>query len=223
MRPLVVLILLPALLGAGYEWGGPAARGVGALKAQRYKDALEALRDGKEDLPRSAALRFDEGLALEGEGRPEQAAAAYRAALALSGERAKAAAAFNLGTRAMRGRRYPEAVGWYRESLKLRSGDLRTKRALEEAIRMAREEQPKSGAASGSGDSPQQGKGPENPPPNPGQGGASHQPPAGSRAGSGEFSREEAEHWLDALETERRAGREQERRGEAGTNGARDW
>src|SRR5262245_43842771 len=200
-RALLLLALSQLLMGALYEWGGSAARGVRALEARRYEEALAALREGHADLPRSAALRYDQGLALEKMGRPAESQAAYRAALAQRGDHARAAAAFNLGSLAMSAERFGDAVRWYRESLRVRPSDAATKRALGEAVRRARNAPPKApprGAAQGT---PPAGGGPSgssSPSGSPQARGTT--PPHAPRGSGGDFTREEAEHWLDALE-----------------------
>jgi tetratricopeptide (TPR) repeat protein len=228
-RTIVLFLVAPVFLGALYEWGGPPARGVRALRAHRYDEALGALHEGRKELPRSAALRYDEALALEGSGRAAEAEDAYKAALLHEGDRARAAAAFNLGSKAMRDRLYPQAVQWYRESLRVNPADPTSKRALEEALRRVREAPPsgapqrapgQQGQSPPSAGSPPPGGSPPGEPPNAAPNRTA--PPPGTRGG-GEFSREEAEHWLDALEAERRAGRQEDRRGSSGAGGGRDW
>lgn len=227
-RRLALLLFLFATLGAFYEWGGPAGRGARALKAKRYDQALQGLREGRRDSPLSATLPYDEALALQGKGMLDSAGVSYRQALRLRGDDARSAAAYNLGNEAMRARQYREAAGLYRDALRVKPRDGDAKRNLEEAIRMARETE-RAGQ-------PQGGGGGKEPPPS---GGSQGQRPGGaprdstgrsdigqgpsSRGGSGAFSREEAEHWLEALESQRRASRQQGHAERREGSGQRDW
>ncbi len=225
-RGLALILLAATALGAAYEWGGPAHRGVRALKARRYDEAIEALRAGRADHPNSAALRFDEALAHLGKGEADSAYAQYREAAALRGDRARASAAYNLANEAMRAKRYSEAAGLYRESLRVRPGDLDAKRNLEEALRLARGVQRHSPSQEGGG-----GTGPSAP--GGSQSAAPSRAPTGGkdnagtqsapRGGSGEFTRPEAERWLEALEAERRGPRHQGKVQPEQETGRRDW
>jgi tetratricopeptide (TPR) repeat protein len=234
----LVLALLGAVsLGASYEWGGPAARGVRELKKGEHRRAIASLREGRDDLPRSAAVRYDQGLAYEGAGLPELARAAYREAAGspeLSGDRARSAAAFNLGNQAMRAQNYASAAGYYRQSLRVDPTRADAKKNLEEAIRRARAQQPQPQSGRGSPESRSQGR------QNPSSGGSSGQPPSkqdqkdkqsppsaqqqpSPQLGTSIPSRDEAEHWLDALESERQAARRRDRGGPEEERGQRDW
>jgi Ca-activated chloride channel family protein len=222
---LLLLLLAPGMLGAAYEWGGPAARGVRQLKEKRYDAARRSLREGRRDFPRSAALRYDEGLALGGAGYADSAAAAYEEALAFRGREPRAAAAYNLGNLAMRAKQYAAAQKLYRQALRIDPHAIDAKRNLEEAIRRLREQRPPPAAGGGRPDSSAgpQGAGP--PPP-----GAVAPPDAGRRNRGGpppaahEFSREEAERWLEALERERRGERREPARATPGEpSNERDW
>ncbi len=237
-RRLALLALLaPGLLGAAYEWGGPAARGVRELQAGRNEAARSSLRDGHRDLPRSAALRFDEGLALARTGHADSAGADYREGLALRGERGRASAAYNLGNLAMNAKRYAEAAGWYREALRLAPHALDAKRTLEDAIRRLRGQEPpppRGGGGGGGSPPPQQGRDstrapqgegggrqpPAQQPQKPGEQGKSPPPQAGPQ---GSFTREEAERWLEALERERREERHRAQGSPREERGDRDW
>jgi tetratricopeptide (TPR) repeat protein len=209
-RALPLLVLLPALLGAFFEWGGPAGRGVRELRARQYDAARRSLREGRADFPRSAALRYDEALALEGAGYLDSAAAAYGQALALEGDRARAAAAFNRGNSALRAGGYAEAARWYRRALRAAPDAADVKRNLEEAIRRSRGELPPPPAgAEGAGSRNRDREHPPGPPGGEAPGGAPPERDGGWRSppGDHEFTRAEAERWLEALERERRSGR----------------
>ena len=228
-RAVVLLLLLPAVLGAFYEWGGPAGRGVRQLKARQYDAAQRSLRESRADFPGSAALRYDEALALAGVGFPDSAAEIYGQAHALEGARARAAAAYNRGNLALRAKRYPEAAAWYRNALRLEPDAQDAKRNLEEALRRMRSEgpppPPASGAGQGSTGQRQEpgARSPAGGPPSAGSGTAPEpmvRPPA-DRHG---FTRPEAERWLEALERERRAGRRAPAHTESGQpRRDRDW
>jgi tetratricopeptide (TPR) repeat protein len=231
----LLALLTPALLGASYEWGGPAARGVRQLRAGRNDEARASLRAGRSDLPHSAALRYDEGLALARTGRADSAAAAYHDALLLQGDAARASAAFNLGNLSMKTKRFAEAASWYREALRLEPGAADAKRNLEDALRRLRgEEPPKPPAGGGSGElpppqagsdstrAPQGGGGTPGAPPGAGARGKGPAPPP-PRTGSGDFTNQEAVHWLEALERERREGRHRAESAPRQPGGDRDW
>lgn len=229
----LLALLAPGVLGVAYEWGGPAARGVRQLHAGRNDEARASLRAGRADLPRSAALRYDEGLALARTGRADSAAGAYREALLLGGDAARASAAFNLGNLAMKERRYGEAASWYRGALRLEPDAADAKRNLEDALRRLRGQEPPKPPATGAGagsvapragsDStraPQGGSGSQGAPPG---SRVQERGPAPPRAGTGEFTREEAEHWLEALERERREGRHRAEGAPRPPERDRDW
>jgi Ca-activated chloride channel family protein len=208
VAPAVLLLLLaPGLLGAGYEWGGKAGQGVRELREKRFEAARRSLRAGRRDFPLSAAVPYDEGLAFLGLGLSDSAASAYRQALTLQGERARAAAAYNLGNLAMKARRYAEARDLYRKSLEIDPRAPDAKRNLEEALRRLRESRPPPPRAAGGGgnaDSTAGRNGAQPPPGARSQTGRENPPkPTATPRPGHEFTREEAERWLEALERER--------------------
>ncbi len=220
-RGIALWLLLASALGAFYEWGGPARRGVRELRARRYERALEALRAARAGSPQSAVIPYDEALVHASRGEADSAQALYQEAITLRGDRARASAAYNLGNGSMRGNRFGEAARLYREALRIEPKDGDTKRNLEEAIRRLRG-QPPSARRSGGGSGP--------PMPNLG---SNHSPSQrsgseGSQAktpprGGAEFTRQEAEQWLQALESERRASRREGGRRAEEETGKRDW
>ena len=235
---LASLVLLVATgLGAFYEWGGAAYRGLQALQERRFRDAAKAFHEARGDHPRSAAVRYDEALALQGAGAADSAAALYDEAFRspdLEGNAARSSAAYNRGNLAMQAKNYAAARDHYRESLRLDPTRVDAKKNLEEAIRREREG-PKAPPSSGGGGgppppgSPQGGGQAQQPPP---PGGA--QPPEGQRPperpgqappdiGGTIPSRAEAEHWLEALEAERKAAKQREQGQRDEENRGRDW
>lgn len=235
-RPLAWLLLWMAGTGAWYEWGGAAARGVREIREGRHREARESLRKGREELPRSAAVRYDQALAFQGAGLIDSARTAYRDVLTsstLRGDPARAAAAYNLGNEAMRAEQFHAAAALYRESLRIDPARVDAKKNMEEAIRRARAEPPKppvGGSGGGADGRTPPGSGPPASTP-PGTGPSPERPnqPPGSagreepRLGGKIPSRAEAEHWLDALEAERKAARLRERGGPEKEPGQRDW
>ncbi|MBI4364789.1 MAG: tetratricopeptide repeat protein [Candidatus Latescibacteria bacterium] len=223
-RRLALFLLLATALGAVYEWGGPAGRGVRDLKAKRYDDALRALREGRSDHPGDAVLPFDEALAYLGKGELDSAIVRYREAMTSRGDRARAAASFNLGNEAMRAKRFQEAAGLYRESLRVRPDNADAKRNLEEAIRLARGITPQT-PAQGGGDGPPTAGGGRGPLAAGDSSRAAGEPRSESapRGASPEFSKQEAERWLEALEAERRGSRHQGKTEAQRETGRRDW
>lgn len=221
-----------AAMGAAYEWGGPAARGVRQLREKRHAEAIASLEEGRKDLPRSAAVRYDQGLAAQALGLGDSARTAWgEAATALDGTRARAAASYNLGNDALRAGKLDEAIDWYRASLRADWKRADAKRNLEEAIRRLREAKPAptpptsggqgqsgpSGPGKGGGNDPRRNPnaGPGAPPPNEDKPSPSAKGPVPSK--------DEAEHWLQALESERRSQRAQEQRRQSEERGGRDW
>ena len=226
-----LLLLWIAALGAGYEWGGPAARGVRELKEKRSAEAIASLQEGRKDLPRSAAIRYDQGLAARALGLTDSARAAWSDAMALEGTPARAAAAYNLGNDALKAGRLDEAIDWYRASLRTDWKKSDAKRNLEEAIRRLRQATPSptppasggkgqtgpSGPGKGGGNDPRQNPNasPGTPPPT---------SPSETPSAKGPTpSKEEAELWLKALESERRSQRAKEQRRQSEERGGRDW
>ena len=231
-----ILLIWAAGTGAFYEWGGSAARGVRELKKGNHREAVEAFRKGKAELPRSAAVRYDEGLAYRGLGLTDSALAAYRDAAGapwLGGDRARSAAAFNLGNEAMRADDFGGAVRQYRQSLRFDPTRVDAKKNLEEALRRVRNQKQKpQGGGGGRGPQSQGNTNPEGgsgqpgaPPPMQQQGGALERGDKGRapQLGTSIPDRAEAEHWLDALESERRAARMRDERGQEKAEGQRDW
>ena len=223
MRNLPVLLLLAlTALGAVYEWGGPARRGVRELNAGRYDEALRSLEAGRADMPDAAVLPYDEALADLGKGEPDSAQARFQEAMRLKGDVARAAAAYNLGNQAMRAKEYSRAARYYKEALRARPEDLDAKKNLEEALRRMRESSPQQRKKPPSG-----GPGPPTPGggetllPRPSPGGKLEHP-ANPRTGE-EFTKEEAERWLQALESERRSRRQEDKGQPQEETGNRDW
>jgi tetratricopeptide (TPR) repeat protein len=229
-RSLALALMFGAATGAFYEWGGAAARGVRQLKKKQDKEAVGSLREGRRELPRSAAVRYDQALAFQGAGLRDSALQAYGDAMTsqeLRGDDARAAAAYNLGNEVMREGNPDFAKRFYRESLRVRPNRIDAKKNLEEAIRRSRNRPtspPRSGSGGG-GQRPETGAGTQQPgAPPPEQQGESRARPGESSVELGREipSRAEAEHWLDALESEREAAREREHAG-GEERGQRDW
>ena len=221
-RGLALAWLVLAACGAFYEWGGPARRGVQELKQKRYDESLHDLANGRGDFPGAAVIPYNEALAHLGRGAADSAAARFQEAARLRGAAPREAAAYNLGNMALRAKDYSSAARSYREALRLEPKDVDAKKNLEEALRQLRQPNPqnrKNPPSGGSGPPTPQGN--QRPQPSQGPGGSTPTPPP--RGSSGAFTKEEAEHWLEALESERRA-RRQEGKGQANQeNGNRDW
>lgn len=232
-----LLLLALATLGAGYEWGGPAARALHQLRGGKPREAVSSFDEARRERPASAAVRYDQGLAFAAAGMADSAAAAYRDSRDLEGAAGRAAAAYNEGNAAYRQGKLEDAISSYRAALREDPKRPDAKRNLEEALRRARamNQAPLTGSGgtqgNGSGGSGQREGGSTPPPP-----GAANAP-NGSKAGASSTdrsslgapapNREEAEHWLDALEAERRAGRAREQAAKRTTDREgtvdRDW
>ncbi|HXF59203.1 MAG TPA: tetratricopeptide repeat protein [Candidatus Saccharimonadales bacterium] len=221
-RGVLLALFVLFTCGAFYEWGGPARRGVRELKKKRYEEALQDFKSGRADFPGAAVVPYDEGLAHLGRGAADSAAVRFREAARLRGEAPREAALYNLGNLAMRGKDYGSAARSYREALRLRPRDADAKRNLEEALRQLRQPNPedRKNPPSGGG-GPQTPRGNERPQPSPGPSGPTPTPPP--RGSAGAFTKEEAERWLEALESERRARRQEEKGQTSQENGNRDW
>lgn len=235
-RGIVLILCWGATLGAFYEWGGAAARGVRELKKGEHRRAAGSLAEGRAELPRSAAVRYDQAIAYQGAGLVDSALAAYQEAArspSLAGDAAKSAAAYNLGNESMRAQDYAGAARHFRESLRVDPKRVDAKKNLEEAIRRGRRQEPppRKGGSSGSPESKgdkDQGKGQsgDTPPPKANEPGGEGRPGASDRQsdlGREIPDRSEAEHWLDALEGERQAARRRDRGGAEQERGQRDW
>ena len=232
-----VCLGLSWLLGVGafYDWGGAAAKGVHELKRGHPREAAGLLLDGRRELPRSAAVSYDRAIALERAGQPDSAAAEYYSTFtspSLQGDPARSSAAYNLGNDALRAGRFGDAIRSYRESLRTDPTRSDAKKNLEEAIRRARHETPKQPNPNGGGGGSQQPKAkeprPSSPPGSPPPGSKGERPPQSGKEpppdlGGSNPSRAEAEHWLDALEAERKASRLRDRGGSERETGQRDW
>ena len=233
---LAMFLSWAACTGAFYEWGGAGARGVKELKEKRHREAAASLREARKELPRSATVRYDEGLALARAGLTDSARGVYRDALdafELRGDVARSSAAYNLGNEALGAGRLGEAQRYYRESLRIDPKRIDAKRNLEEAIRRSRKARPPQagGAAGGSGGAPPApGSGTRPPPGSRGQGAPDSpeeekgaQKPERQDMSGDVPSRSEAEHWLDALEAERKAARLRDRKEQREDRNAKDW
>ena len=237
MRTSAALLLLLALAASGafYEWGGAAGRGMRQLREKHPREAAGSFREAERELPRSAAVRYDRALALTAAGQADSARAAYGETFTspeLRGDPARSSAAYNLGNESLRQGRYDEAAKLYRESLTIDPTRVDAKKNLEEAIRRGRNrpQQPSSGGE-GKGGAGSSGGGSSGPQPS---GAQPNQPPPGSKPPSqaqsnpGQMSGtiptpSEAEHWLNALEEERKSARRQERAGSPEETRDRDW
>jgi len=124
----------------------------------------------------------------------------------------------------MRAKDYGPAARYYKDALRIRPDDLDAKRNLEEALRRIRQspsEQRKQPPSGGAG--PRTPNGKNNPSPRPNQGGRGEAPPAPTPRGGGQFTREEAERLLQALESERRGQRQEGKVQPEKETGNRDW
>ena len=207
-------------LGAFYEWGGPAARGIRELREGKAKEAIASLEEARRERSRAGAIRYDQALAFRAAGMADSARAAYRDAMELDGEPARAASAYNLGNESLNSGKFDDAIASYREALRRDPRRPDAKRNLEEALRRARSarKEPQSGSSGtqgeGSGGTENR-QGGSTPPP-PGSSSAPERRPGDSspdpaaNLGAPLPSQAEAEHWLEALEAERRAGRARE-------------
>lgn len=209
-----------ASVGAFYEWGGPAARGVRELRAGKSKEAIASFEEARRERPRAGAIRYDQALAFRAAGMADSAHRAYRDAMELDGDAARAAAAYNLGNEALNSGKFDDAIASYREALRRDPKSADAKRNLEEALRRARStrKQPLAGSTGtqgeGSGGTGNRQGG--NTPPPPGSSSAPERRPGDTppdpsgKLGAPLPSQAEAEHWLEALEAERRAARARE-------------
>ena len=229
------LLLALAAMGAAYEWGGAGGRGMRQLEAKQPREAARSFREAEGELPRSAIVRYDRALALGAAGQGDSARAAYEETFRsrdLKGDAARSSAAYNLGNESLKQGRYDEAAQYYRQSLTIDPNRVDAKKNLEEAIRRGRNrpQPPQSGGqGKGGGGSSGRGSNGQSPPgsepntPPPGQ-----RPPGSGREPPGQMSGtipspSEAEHWLNALEEERKSARRQERAGSPQETRDRDW
>jgi len=204
------------------------------LKEKHPKEAAQSFREAERELPRSAAVRYDRALALGAAGQADSARDAYTEAMTsrdLRGDPARSAAAYNLGNENLRQGRYDVAAKLYRQSLTIDPNRADAKKNLEEAIRRGRNKPPQassggqgqggagSSGAGTSGTSPP-GSQPNQPP--------STRPPGAAQQAPGQMggtipNPSEAEHWLNALEEERKSARRQERTGSPHETRDKDW
>ena len=228
------LLLALGASGAVYEWGGAAGRGMRQLKERHPKEAAQSFHEAERELPRSAAVRYDRALALGAAGQADSARDAYTEAMTsrdLRGDPARSAAAYNLGNENLRHGRYDEAAKLYRQSLTIDPNRADAKKNLEEAIRRGRNKPPQASSggqgqggagSSGTGTSGTSPPGSQpNQPPSTRPPGSAQQPPG--QMGGTIPNPSEAEHWLNALEEERKSARRQERTGSPRETKDKDW
>lgn len=229
------LLLALGASGAVYEWGGAGGRGMRQLKEKHPREAAQSFREAERELPHSAAVRYDRALALGAAAQADSARAAYSETMTspdLRGDPARSAAAYNLGNESLKQGHYDEAAKYYRQSLTIDPDRVDAKKNMEEAIRRGRNRppqassggQPQGGAgSSGAGSSGQSPPGSQQntPPPGTKPPGTAPQPP-GQMSGTIP-NPSEAEHWLNALEEERKSARRQEHTGSRQETHDRDW
>jgi tetratricopeptide (TPR) repeat protein len=204
------------------------------LKEKHPKEAALSFREAERELPRSAAVRYDRALALGAAGQADSARDAYTEAMTshdLRGDPARSAAAYNLGNESLRQGRYDEAAKLYRQSLTIDPNRADAKKNLEEAIRRGRNKPPQASSggqgqggagSSGAGTSGASPPGSQpNQPPSTRPPGSAQQPPG--QMGGTIPNPSEAEHWLNALEEERKSSRRQERSGSPRETKDKDW
>jgi tetratricopeptide (TPR) repeat protein len=160
-------------------------------------------------------------VALLGQGQADSAAVLFREAMKLRGDPPREAAAYNLGNISMRTKDYAGAARSYKEALRISPSDPDAKRNLEEALRRMRRPSPsdRPNPPSGSQGPPNSGAG--RPRQAPSRAGKGETPPP--RGGTGAFTKEEAERWLQSLESERRAQRQEGKGHPEEETGNRDW
>lgn len=220
-RAVALALLALSASGAGYEWGGPARSGVRDLKAGRYDEALRELEKGRADFPGASVVPYDEGVAYMAKGQPDSALVRFQEAMKLRGDRPREAAAYNLGNMAMRTKDYEGAVRAYKDALRVSPSDRDAKRNLEEALRQLRRPSPSDRPNPPSGKQGPPNSGAGRPQPSPSTPGKGETPPP--RGGPGAFTKDEAERWLQALESERRARRQEGKGHPDEETGNRDW
>jgi len=228
------LLLALGASGAIYEWGGAGGRGMRQLKEKHPKEAAQSFREAERELPRSAAVRYDRALALGAAGQADSAREAYAETMTsreLRGDDARSSAAYNLGNESLRHGRYDEAAKLYRQSLTIDPNRVDAKKNLEEAIRRGRNRPPQAssgGQGQGGGGSSGAGTSGKSPPGSQQNGPPPQRPPGQSQQPPGQMSGtipnpSEAEHWLNALEEERKSARRQERTGSPQETKDKDW
>jgi len=228
------LLLALGASGAIYEWGGAGGRGMRQLKEKHPKEAAQSFREAERELPRSAAVRYDRALALGAAGQADSAREAYAETMTsreLRGDDARSSAAYNLGNESLRQGRYDEAAKLYRQSLTIDPNRVDAKKNLEEAIRRGRNRPPQAssgGQGQGGGGSSGAGTSGKSPPGSQQNGPPPQRPPGQSQQPPGQMSGtipnpSEAEHWLNALEEERKSARRQERTGSPQETKDKDW
>ncbi len=108
----------------------------------RYTDAEVNYRKALEENKEVKQGPFNLGDALYKQDRFDEAAQQYAAAASrLSDPHQKAQAYHNLGNALLRGRKFPESIASYEQSLKLNPGDIDTKYNLEYAKAMLQKQQ----------------------------------------------------------------------------------
>lgn len=228
-RATLLVLLAAGTLGAFYEWGGPARRGLRQMKKGEDAAALHSFGEARAEQPVSAAVRYDQGLAFRKLGLADSSRVALENAMRLQGTAARSASAYNLGNEALRKNQVDEAIERYKESLRADPRRVDAKKNLEEALRRLREAKPPptpptkggSGSKGPNGPGSGGGGGGKQPPGAPSSGGEQPAPPSASGPIP---SRSDAELWLDALESERRSERQREKQqAEPRRENVRDW
>ncbi len=141
VQPVLAVFLMATLL----PFGGPAHRkteeGNREYDAQEYEEALRLYTEAQVELPEAPELLYDIGNVLYRRGDYDGAEEAWRKAQETASPSLQPDIAHNLGNARFRKQEFQEAADAYRQSLKLRPGDLDTKRNLELAARRLQEQQ----------------------------------------------------------------------------------
>jgi tetratricopeptide (TPR) repeat protein len=143
--PLVLLALIPLLWGFDpFRTSNTAVEeGNAKLGAGKYKEALDYYNKAAKDLPDSAGVHYNRGIALSRLSKLKEAKAALLKGTLAQDRALKARSFYNLGNVQIKLKKYKEAVDAYRRALRLNPDHLASKWNLEIALRLLQEKKKK--------------------------------------------------------------------------------
>lgn len=141
----LLLALVPLLWGFDpFRTSNTAVEeGNAKLGAGKYKEALEFYDRAAKELPDSAGVQYNRGIALSRLSKLQEARSALLKGTAAGDRDLKAKSFYNLGNVQLKLKQYKEAIDSYRRSLRLDHEHLPSKWNLEIALRQLKEQQKK--------------------------------------------------------------------------------
>lgn len=142
---LVLLLLVPLMWGFDpfRSSNSNVEQGNSRLEQKKFEQALEFYDKAAKDMPDSAGVQYNRGIALSRLGKLKEAQQALVKGTMAKDKAIKARSFYNLGNVMFDQKKYKEAADAYRSSLRLKPKHHRSKWNLELALRKIKEEKKK--------------------------------------------------------------------------------